>query len=204
MDNLFIIIFLLYIFAFVLGPRIANKVGVNKKVFLNTSYTKFKSKYVGYVIIILSLIGLLYENVGLFTLQGYYILMEYMVGILLGLSLILRNDVYNQVYSRGNEKSDNIYLLDFIKSSFIPFIILILLINFLSYQTHVILVIITMAIMLVELIVFILSLCPDKIEDYFKLNNYTFGYSQYFYIVLIASILPAILMLLIIIILSVL
>lgn len=198
MDYTFILIVILYLVAWYAGPFIANKLGISKKIYINKSFTRLKAKYLGYLIILLTVVLLLLNYNSLNGAEMYYTLLPLISLILFAVILILRNDFLNLKIASGDEDK---YYLDFVNIAIVPIIIIALLTNLLRINSN-LLVILVMIAIFIELLVLVFTLCPDRFHEYFKSRKYSFSYKIYVMIIVVLSLIPVMILALLIMILS--
>lgn len=199
----FIILMIIWLIFYSYGPVITNKLNISRKIYLNKEFTKIKAKYHGLFLLICIIILLVCNYNIISSVNGYVMLIQAVIIALFAISLILRDDYLNQKYIPKNEnEKKGKYFLDFTKSAFIPIILACALSEFLMTQNVFILNILVMIFIVIELIMLIIAACPDKLYEYFTLNNYNFTYSGSYYIILLISIVPMIIFVLLLVLLS--
>ncbi|MDO5826092.1 MAG: hypothetical protein Q4Q22_06910 [Methanosphaera sp.] len=199
MDYIFLLIIIIYLLAWHLGPVITKKLGISNKIYLNKSFNRLKAKYLAYLIIVFAVLLLVLNYNNLNGVDMYYIMIPVISLVLFSIILILRNDFLNLKYdSKGDEDK---YYLDFVNVAVIPLVIIALLTNLLRIDSN-LLVILVMVVIFIEMIILVFSLCPDKFHEYFITRNYSFSYKQYLMIILVMSLVPVLILSILIVTLS--
>ncbi|RAP52482.1 MAG: hypothetical protein BZ133_01025 [Methanosphaera sp. SHI613] len=187
MKYAFILLVILYLLTWFIGPAITNKLGVSKKIYLNKSFTRLKAKYLGYLLIAFTILMLILDYNSLNGVDFYYMMVSIVGLILFAIILILRNDYLNMKYT-SNKNGDK-YYLDFVNVAIVPLIIIALLTSLLTIDNNMLLIII-MIVIFIELIITVFALCPDKIHEYFISKKYSFSHKQYIMIIVVLSLIP--------------
>lgn len=199
MDYTILLILIIYCLVWFVGPVISNKLGLSKKIYINSTFDRLKAKYLGYLIILFSVIILLFDYNNLKGVNLYNTLIPIVCMLLFAVFLIFRNDVLNLKYSSEDGKVK--YYLDFVNMGIVPIIIISLLLD-LTVFNDTILIILVMLAVFVELIVLVLSLYPDKLQDYYKLRKHSFDYRQFATIIIVLSLIPVVILFTLIMVLS--
>ncbi|MBR3213629.1 MAG: hypothetical protein IKF79_03840 [Methanosphaera sp.] len=185
--------------AWFVGPFITKKLGLSNKIYINKSFNRLKAKYLGYLLILFTIIVILMDYNNLKGVNLYNTMIPIVCLLLFAVMLIFRNDFLNLKYSSmdGNDK----YYLDFVNIAVVPLVVIALLTNLTVYNDT-LLIILVMLTVFVELIVLVFSVCPDKLQEYYISRKASFDYKQFAVIIIVLSVIPVVILFTLIILLT--